>query len=321
MLTRVLVSFLCVVSLGLANSNAMADGKVFPTTEVNRILFIGDSITYAGHYVAMVEACLRVADPDRPWVIVNLGLPSETCTGLSEPSHPFPRPNVHERLERALRKFMPDVVVACYGMNDGIYHPYSEQRFKAYQEGINSLISKVDAVGATLVLMTPPPFDPVALKDKGTLQPADASEFAWTAIYEDYDAVLKRYSAWVLDQQDRVEMVIDLRTPVEQYLAERREAEPNFSFSPDGVHMNSAGHRLLAKAILAAWGYPNGIPDDATLLQLFERREILLRDAWLSHVGHQRPGVKTGLPLDDANAAAATMLDEINDLIESPTTK
>lgn len=318
MRARVQVLLLCVMSLVFANVYAVADDERFPPSDSNRILFVGDSITYAGHYVAMVEACLRVAEPDRAWKIVNLGLPSETCTGLSEPSHPFPRPNVHERLERALRKFKPDVVVACYGMNDGIYHPFSEERFAAYQEGINELISKVDAAGATLVLMTPPPFDPVALKDKGSLQPANASEFVWTAIYEDYDAVLKRYSAWILDQRDRVEMVIDLRTPVERYLAERRKTEPDFSFSPDGVHMNSAGHRVLANAILADWGYGVGIPDNENLLRLVERRELILRDAWLSHVGHQRPGVKDGLPLNEANTGADTLLDEINTLIKSP---
>ena len=205
--------------------------KRFPPPEVKRVLFLGDSITYTGHYVALVEAALREAEPGREWTIVNLGLPSETCSGLSEPTHPFPRPDVHERLDRALAKFKHEVVVACYGMNDGIYHPFSEERFDSYQHGIDRLIEKVDAVGAKLVLMTPPPFDPVPLRETGKLQPASAEGFAWTGIYENYDDVMSRYAEWILDQGDRVEMVVDLRTPVLEYLAAQRKTEPEFSFS------------------------------------------------------------------------------------------
>ena len=57
---------------------------------------------------------------------INLGLPGETVTGLSEPGHPFPRPNVHERFGRVLAGGKPDLVFACYGMNDGIYYPFSD---------------------------------------------------------------------------------------------------------------------------------------------------------------------------------------------------
>jgi hypothetical protein len=37
----------------------------------------------------------------------------------------------------------PEVVVACYGMNDGIYWPQSEQRMEAYRQGIGRLIVTV----------------------------------------------------------------------------------------------------------------------------------------------------------------------------------
>ena len=99
--------------------------------------------------------------------LINLGLPSETCSGLSEPAHPFPRPNVHERIGRALKKMKPDLVFACYGMNDGIYYPFSEERFEKYRIGIQQIIEKVKASGARLILMTPPSFDPVATSQQG----------------------------------------------------------------------------------------------------------------------------------------------------------
>ena len=67
----------------------------------DRVLCIGDSITAAGHYVSFLDIQLRVQYPNDVPTVVNLGLPSEGVTGLSEPDHPFPRPNVHERLTRA----------------------------------------------------------------------------------------------------------------------------------------------------------------------------------------------------------------------------
>src|SRR5205823_282816 len=98
---------------------------------------------------------------------------------LSEPDHPFPRPDVHERLERVLAKTKPDIVVAAYGMNDGIYYPFSKFRFVAYQQGINKLIDKVKAAGAKLVLLTPSMFDPLPLKKSGKLLPKGEKKYAW----------------------------------------------------------------------------------------------------------------------------------------------
>ena len=207
------------------------------------------------------------------------------------------------------------MVVACYGMNDGIYYPFDAARFAAYQKGIGRLITAVKATGAKLVLMTPPPFDPLPLKKKGKLRPAGAEKYAWFAIYEDYDDVVGRYAKWVMQQADRVDVLIDLRAPVLQYVARRRQDDPGFSMSPDGVHLNREGHRILAAAILKAWGYSDSIPQNKTLMGLVEQREVLLRDAWLTRVGHKRPGVKAGLPWDKARLQAAALEQKINALV------
>ena len=286
----------------------------FPSADAPRILFLGDSITFAGHYVATVEAHLRTARPDIPWRIVNIGLPSETCTGLSEPDHPFPRPNVHERLARALDKFQPDLVVACYGMNDGIYYPFGEDRFTAYQRGIQKIIDTVRESDTPLVLMTPPPFDPLPLRSKGKLRGKTADKFAWFAIYEDYDQVMTRYARWIMSRKDDVRMVVDLHTPVRRFVDARRADDADFTMSPDGVHLNRQGHDVIAKAILTAWGYDGQAKIDGRLLKLVEQRELLLRDAWLSHIGHKRPGVKKGKPLKEARAEARKLDQQIEAL-------
>jgi lysophospholipase L1-like esterase len=288
----------------LAAPGAKAAQRAFPLT-ARRVLFLGDSITHSGEYVAWIETQLRLQEVRPLPEFVNIGLGSETCSGLSEPDHPFPRPDVHERLDRALEKVKPDVVVACYGMNDGIYHPFSEERFRAYQAGVNRLIAKVHAAGAKLVLMTPPPFDPVPLRDTGKLKPAGEEKYAYFAIYENYDDVLARYGRWILEQKDRVEMVIDLHAPLAAYVNKKnlkRDAE--FTLSPDGIHPNAEGHRLLGETILRAWGAAASTEPPPELLKLVNQRAALLHDAWLSHVGHKRPGIQPGLPLDEATAKA-----------------
>ena len=145
---------------------AMAAEDKFFLHDGQRVVFLGDSNTFAGHYVAYLDAYLFTRFPDRKYELINLGLPSETACGLSEPDHPYPRPDVHERIDRALAKTKPDVVVICYGMNDGIYYPFSEVRFQKYQEGMKDVIARVSKAGARVVVVTPPPFDPLPLKDK-----------------------------------------------------------------------------------------------------------------------------------------------------------
>ena len=269
-----------------------------------RILFLGDSITHGGHYICLLETQLRLRNSGSAPEMINLGLSSETCSGLSEPDHPFPRPDVHDRLQRAIDKTKPDVVVACYGMNDGIYYPFSEQRFAAYQNGVNRLIKKVQASGAKLILMSPPPFDPLPLRDKDKLRSLGSESYAWFAIYDGYNDVLARYSAWIMEQGDRVDMVIDLHTPVNAYVSTKRTTNADFTLSPDGIHPNEEGHRVLSRAIQTAWGMgePRQVP--SRLLMLVQQRQRLLHDAWLSHVGHDRPGIPAGLPLEEAQSKA-----------------
>ena len=303
---------LCLLILAASATSAFAEDKSqspIPPGVIyspHRILFMGDSITHAGHYIAWIEAQLRTNSKGPYGELINLGLPSETCSGLSEPDHPFPRPDVHERLERALKEIKPDVVFACYGMNDGIYYPFSEERFEAYKKGIAEIIRKVNKSGAKLVLMTPPAFDPLPLKKAGKLRPLGAEKYAWFAIYEGYDDVLKKYSDWLLTQRDKA-FVIDLHTPVTKYVEAKRKKDPDFTMSPDGVHVNNEGHVVLAKAILTAVKFDFSGDPDPKLLKLVEQREVLLHNAWMSHVGHKRPGVKAGLPIDEAKKKAAEL--------------
>ena len=198
---------IAVILLLLASTVALAQEPVL-LKDNQRIVFLGDSNTYAGKFIAYLDAYLCTRFPEKRFELINLGLPSETVSGLSEPDHPYPRPNIHDRVQRALELTKPDVVVLCYGMNDGIYYPFGEERFKKYQDGITALVAKIEKAGAKAILMSPAPFDAQPLKDK--VQTKDAAKFSWLKPYERYDEeVLKKYAEWLLTWRDKKYIVID----------------------------------------------------------------------------------------------------------------
>ncbi len=282
-----------------------------------RIVFIGDSITFAGGYIDQIDAYLATKFPEKRYELLNLGIPSETACGLTEPDHPFPRPDVHERLGRLLKKMKPDVVIACYGMNDGIYHPFSEERFSAYQDGINRLAADCTKAGAKVILVTPPPFDAGVIPHR--VVEKDADEFGYKYIYKNYDAeVLKQYAAWIIkqDSRDDVTAVIDIHTPMNACLMAQRKNDPAFKMSGDGVHPNAAGHRAIASALMSGFGFDDleKTSLDARLVKLIRSRQRLLRNAWLSEVGHKRPGIKKGKPIEEAQQEASKLAAEISEL-------
>jgi lysophospholipase L1-like esterase len=293
-----------------------------------RVVFLGDSITYSGQYIDLLDAYLACRFPESPHELINLGLASETVSGLSEPGHAggqFPRPDLHERLARVLAKTKPDLVVACYGMNCGIYHPLSPDRFERFQAGMTRLHDEVERSGARVIHITPPTFDPQPIKER-TL-PAGLVEYRQP--YVGYNEVLDHYSEWLLAQREKGWQVIDVHGPMNKLLAIERKSKPDFQLAGDGVHMNATGHWLAAQQILLAWGAPvseiadvksaedllKRFPNGEAVGKLCQQRQRLLRDAWLSEVGHKRPGVKAGLPMVDAQRQS----DELSKQIQSLT--
>src|SRR5215469_8339181 len=70
---------LCSFTSTAADTNALAKFQ-----GVHRIVFLGDSITFAGGYADNVEAYYVTRFPDQHFEFINLGLSSETVSGLSE---------------------------------------------------------------------------------------------------------------------------------------------------------------------------------------------------------------------------------------------
>lgn len=301
-----------------------ADGPLSPSQtlsgqlvqDAKRIIFLGDSITYDGRWVAMLTAWLESCGTTAE--VIDVGLSSETVSGLTENGHAggkFARPDLANRLGSVLRVTRPDLVFACYGMNDGIYQPLDKERFAKFQDGINRLHAAVEQSGARIIHLTPPVYD--GRPDKQ--HPAGQA---------DYDAVLTEYSKWLVSKRADGWMVIDVHGPMKESLQANRAVDPTFTFSPDAVHPSDLGHWAICRAVFQGLGihvihdrhgghggheaasaneFPLAL---AAFLPEVTSRLKVLRDAYLSAAGHSRPGVPEGLPLPEAEAQA-TQLTEL----------
>ena len=258
-----------------------------------RVVFIGDSITHGGRYVSYIEYYLQKNNPQSKYDIISVGLGSETVSGLSEKDHPFPRPCVHTRLDDILRETKPEILFACYGMNDGIYHPQSPERFQAYKDGYDLLISKAKAAGVKqIVLLTPPPYDSVPIR----IKTIEKGEFGYKTPYVNYNDVLSDYAKYLLSMNKSDVAVVDLNSALVNYVNEKRKSAPQFTLSRDGIHPGSEGHLLMAQIVLKGIGLnfnfmsPSSVQeiDNDDFFKLINKKRSKRSNGWLNYIGYTR---------------------------------
>ena len=279
---------------------------------VHRIVFLGDSITQAGDYVVDFE-CWLLANGINVEVL-NLGLSSETATDLTPEenqghlqTYGFGRPFVSERLSRTLEATKPDIVFACYGMNDGSGLPADETGTKRFAEAVTHLHQTATDSGVKgIVICTPPIHD-------GS-QPADDN--------------LTRYTAWLSSKRADGWQVVDIHTPMRKALDEKRANDPAFKFASDGVHPGREGHWLMAREILTECfsAKLDGVASaedlfpahGAEIRKLVQKRMTLQFNARMTAIGHGRPGVpggpnaQPGPSQAEADAKSAEITKQIN---------
>ena len=273
------------------------------------IVFLGDSITAAGGYVRNIDAVLKKRDPKNAPRVIGRGKSSETVSGLSEAYHPGFRPCIFARLDKILKDTNPTWVVACYGINCGIYHPYDEKRFAAYKAGIEKLISKVHASGARLVLLTAPPYarsgpafpegTDAATREK-LIAKANAAaaveanknprKYGYRTPYAYYDSVMARYAQWLETLSDRDNVwVVNLRTAMLPRLKE--------CYNRDPIHPNGTGHGVMADSFLKQW---SRIQKEAAKIKL-PTATAPKASAWPGKKGDFRSFAKYSFQNDKAN--------------------
>jgi beta-glucanase (GH16 family) len=289
-----------------------------------RVVFLGDSITQAGDYVTDVD-CWFIARGIKVETL-NLGLGSETATDLTEAenaSHKtnfgFGRPAVSERLERALAATRPDVLVVCYGMNDGGSLSSDESGLERFATAVTKLREAALKSGVRKVAICTPP-----------VRDAKGDE-----ALKAHEANLARYSDWIMSKKVEGWDVVDIHGPMRKALDEGRAKDPNFALAGDGVHPGREGHWIMANAIISQFfgGNLDGISSSEQLFGkngneirgLARKRMDILFGAWMSKIGHGRPGVAggpdaaPGISVDDATAQSAKIAKQIADLVANTT--
>jgi len=334
-IVRPLPLLLSLATIALNVTESRAD---LPFTDGQRVLFLGDSITQSGQYVALTEAYLWAARPQTRIDVVSAGLSSETVSGITEPIHPFPRPNIHERLIRALDLVQPDWVVVCYGMNDGIYHPASPEITEAYRSGLEKLIAEVSARGAKLILLTPPSFDIDAPPIRSRLNEIKTDDpYGYLNPYKKYDDTLVTLGDIVksFGELPSVDRVIDVHQATDSYLKRVKAAISDYGYG-DGIHPPIDGHLAMAVGLLAGLGCdadevestlnrltgltPADRPADPTDDQRVFLKQLLDRfsarsAAYRKTIGFTAPMTVDALPLDEAQRIASDQEKAIRTLI------
>jgi len=271
---------------------SFAQDKQNPLLSSDRILIIGDSITQDGTYVSFMEYYLESLYPDKKFDIISIGLGGETACGLTEPGH-AKRPCVHSRLDTAFAKIKPKLVFACYGMNDGLYNPQSPKRFQAFKDGILKLITKVKKVGAKVIIMTPPVFDPLHVPRE--LLKDNEVGYTYAKPYYKYDNVLADYSDWIMSLEIEDVQIIDLHSPMKTYLQKRHEADSTFFINKDGIHPTPFGHLFMTDLILEEIGISLNIKyldnefervTSDTLFVLINKQRQIRSKGWLEYIGY-----------------------------------
>ncbi len=294
---------LSILFLALLSSISMTSASEKLLEGKKTILILGDSITQAGDYVTYFDAWLVKKFPDKRFTVINAGVSSETISGLSEENHAggkFPRPDLHERLERVLAKAKPDLIISCYGMNCGIYKELDDERTARFRDGNMRLRAAAKKYNAEVVHVTPPIFD-----NKGK------------AAF-DYDTVLSAYSAWMVKQREQGWNVVDLHTEMRNKVDQAKASDPKFTVQKDGVHPDSAGHWMMAQSLIAYFGDPESaklksadeLLDSARLGTISQRMKIYQK-AIHAETKPLRPGVPQGGTLESAAVESKALEERI----------
>ena len=291
-----------------------------PLEGIHRVVFLGDSITQAGDYVADVE-CWLLSRGHRLEVF-NIGLSSETSTELTAEENAahlksagFPRPFVGERLDRSLALARPDLLFVCYGMNDASALPEGSEGLNRYIEGVTRLRDAALRAGAKrVVLCTPPVYDP-----KEPISPSKRR----------HGANLEAYREWLLSKRADGWHVVDIHGPMRRDLDAAKKKNPAFRFQPDDVHPNREGHWVMAREILSQF-FDADLQGISSSPQFFEKngkqiRNLVKRrtkvrfDSLMTQIGHSRPKVPggPGSPAGPSPEAAEAQSTEVANSIDS----
>lgn len=199
----------------------------------DRIVFLGDSITEAGAgakgYVTLIRQALDEKHKDLGVEVIGAGISGNKV------------PDLQRRLDRDVLARKPTVVVIYIGIND-VWHGESDPARGttpgAFEAGLKEIIGKCRKAGARVVLCTPS-----VIGEK-----ADGSN-KLDAKLDEYSAISRKVA------KETHSHLCDLRKEFLSHLKANNAGQRESGvLTSDRVHLNDAGNRFVAQAILKCLG-------------------------------------------------------------------
>jgi len=218
---------LCLLWGSTPSATAQADGTFLEFSTGDRIVFLGDSITHGGHYVASFENALWCLMPEKGLTFFNAGVSGDVAA------------NALERLDAEVIAQKPDVVTILLGMNDAGYRAFDEELLANYQRDMTAIVKRLsEETESELVLLSPTYFD-------------QRQEANGGADERGYNDTLIRYgdACRTLAQEFNCRFV-DLNKPLMQATERLRAQDENATLIPDAIHPGEAGGLVMAHAML-----------------------------------------------------------------------
>jgi len=218
--TTLLLALLCATSVLAAPRLKAGD----------RIVTLGDSITQAGGYQALMQKVLARFYPDLGIEIVNAGIGGHKA------------PDMAARLQKDVIDKKPTIVTVSCGVNDvwhGFYNPARGVDIETYTRLMTQMVQQLKAnTSAAIYLLTP------------------------TVIHENLrgpeNLKLEAYCQAIREIAERESVrLVDLNAVFNLVLRSTQiGGAPEFHPTSDGVHMKPSGNFLIAAAILQALEIP-----------------------------------------------------------------
>lgn len=205
------------------------------------LVFLGDSITHQCLYTQYVEDYFYTRFPKLRVRFHNSGVGGDRAE------------DALNRFDRDVAAYKPKYVTILLGMNDGGYQPFNPQIMETYRRDMPQLIEKIQAIGATPILMTPTMYDSRAARLKPRPNLSEPT-------LEFYNGMLAYFGAWLREQAtDRGLGFVDMYSPLNNLTLEARRQDPTFTMIADAVHPGPAGQLVMAYALLSDLGLPRPV--------------------------------------------------------------
>ena len=205
---------------------------------VHRIVCLGDSITQGGEgpggYVWLVRHYLSALYPQQNIEVINAGISGHKSTDMIARFQ-------HDVLDRK-----PDLVTISVGVND-VWHGFYDNHPKgdgprgipldSYRKNVDTMITQAQNAGAKVVVLS------TTVIQEDLNSPENAKAVRYNAALR--DLAREHKAVWV-----------DYQKPFRDLIGAYRKdtGARDLLLTVDGVHMNSAGNKIMAYALLSGLG-------------------------------------------------------------------